>query len=77
MADHQWAQDTVDSQHPNHLGRQMQGALEEDAPELVDIFLRFVHIKNPILEIKVIREDARRIAENGFEWDARSCIVVS
>lgn len=59
--------------------RQYQGPgiREEHVPQLVDRFLQFVHSKNPILYIEQIREHARRIAEDGFGWDAPSCIVVS
>lgn len=53
------------------------GIREEHVPELVDRFLQFVHPKNPVLYIEQIREHARRIAEDGFGWDATSCIVVS
>lgn len=53
------------------------GIREEHVPQLVDRFLQFVHSKNPILYIEQIREHARRIAEDGFGWDAPSCIVVS
>lgn len=53
------------------------GIREEHVPQLVDRFLEFVHPKNPILYIEQIREHARRIAEDGFGWDATSCIVVS
>lgn len=76
IADHislQWAGDGRDL---GPLGLQSRGICEEEVPELVDRFLRFVHIKNPILETKLLREDARRFAENGFDWDARSCTVV-
>lgn len=62
-----------------HAARQHHGPgiREEHAPQLVDRFLQFVHPKNPILYIDQIREHARRIAEDGFGWDATSCIVVS
>lgn len=53
------------------------GIREEHVPQLVERFLQFVHPKNPILYIEQIREHARRIAEDGFGWDATSCIVVS
>lgn len=53
------------------------GIREEHVPQLVDRFLQLVHSKNPILYIEQIRDHARRIAEDGFSWDAPSCIVVS
>ncbi|KAH8801414.1 hypothetical protein F5884DRAFT_513774 [Xylogone sp. PMI_703] len=55
---------------------QKSGVREEDVPQLVDRFLQFVHPKNPILHIGQIREHARRVAEDGFGWDATSCIVL-
>lgn len=56
---------------------QKPGIREEDVPELVDRFLQFVHSKNPIFHIRQVRDHARMIAEDGFGWDAPSCMVVS
>lgn len=58
-----------------HLSQPSQGNLDQ-APQLVDNFLGNVHTKNPILDIKMIRASARRLAEDGPGWDAASCLVV-
>jgi hypothetical protein len=42
----------------------------------VESFLAYNHPKNPILEVKALRMDARTIAEHGPAWDGRSCLVV-
>lgn len=52
------------------------GINEEDAPELVNRFLQLVHSKNPIFNSQSILQDAKRFAENGFGWDASSCVMV-
>lgn len=49
---------------------------EEEIPDLVDQFLRHVHIKNPILDPKQLRADARKLTEYGVRWDGTSCVVV-
>ena len=56
-----------------HLGR---GVCEEDAVPLAQAFLEKVHIKNPILDPSVLMEVARKIAEEGYQWDERSCLVL-
>jgi hypothetical protein len=53
-----------------------RGIREEDVPRLLDRFLANVHIKNPILDTNYIIRVGKNIAENGFEWDAPSCLVV-
>jgi hypothetical protein len=52
--------------------------LDEMAPvQLVENFLAYVHIKNPILDVQSLRGYARRVSETGFLWDGISCLVVS
>jgi hypothetical protein len=65
-----------DSSMPTR-GHQRQGISEEDVPDLIDRYLHFVYPKNPIFYTREIREQARRIAEDGFDWDATSCLIVS
>ena len=60
-----------------HVKLPKRGICEEDIPGLVDRFLRLVHIKNPILDSKSIRQYAARVVESGLDWDAPSCVVVS
>jgi len=52
------------------------GVDEDNAPELVKAFLANVHIKNPILDTSDLTKWARFIAEHGFEWTSRSCLLV-
>jgi hypothetical protein len=69
------------------LGRTAEGELDagsglddfgEVAPiQLVENFLAYVHIKNPILDAQSLRVYARRVSEVGFLWDGPSCLVVS
>jgi hypothetical protein len=49
---------------------------EEDILPLIDRFLINVHIKNPVLDADDLIDSARKISENGFSWDATSCLVV-
>ena len=52
--------------------------LGEVAPiQLVENFLAYVHIKNPLLDAQSLRVYARRVSEVGFLWDGPSCLVVS
>lgn len=49
---------------------------ERDVQELVQDFLRNVHIKNPILDRAELLGMARIVAEDGFQWGAQSCLVL-
>ena len=49
---------------------------DEDAPLLVEYFLRHVHIKNPILDPNQVVSMAKDVAEDGFKWDGTSCLVL-
>ncbi|TVY45305.1 putative beta-glucosidase I, partial [Lachnellula occidentalis] len=51
------------------------GVQEEEIAGLVEDFLTFVHIKNPILHPDTLRSYARKVAENGPQWDSKSCLV--
>lgn len=44
---------------------------------LVRRFLSLVHVKNPILDPDTLLDYAHAVAEDGPQWDAPSCIVVS
>ncbi|PYH84782.1 hypothetical protein BO82DRAFT_389805 [Aspergillus uvarum CBS 121591] len=52
------------------------GTCDDDIPNLVIRFLRLVHIKNPILDSKSLRQFASSIAEHGLGWDSSSCLVL-
>ncbi|KAF2020421.1 hypothetical protein BU24DRAFT_338474 [Aaosphaeria arxii CBS 175.79] len=49
---------------------------EEQIPALIQIFLRHVHSKNPVLDAESLSLQARHISEEGIKWDAVSCLVV-
>lgn len=57
--------------------RSRAGGIDEDAiPELIQRFLKFAHIKNPVLDIESVLSCARQVSEEGIKWDAMSCMVV-
>lgn len=47
------------------------------ARQLLQRFIRHVHIYNPVLDIEKVQEDMRDTLFNGLEWDAKSCLLVS
>lgn len=53
-----------------------RGICEEDIPALIDRFLRNVHTKNPILDTDELRKMCRRVREDGFDWNAPSCLIL-
>jgi hypothetical protein len=55
----------------------LMGVELESCSNLLDNFFSRIHIKNPILDEKEIRQWAREISFNGIGWDSRSCLVVS
>jgi hypothetical protein len=44
---------------------------------LIGNFLENNHVKNPVLDVKSLRIDAREFVESGPLWDGRSCLIVS
>lgn len=50
---------------------------EESIIGLVERFLELVHIKNPILDVDMLRSYAQNVVEDGLRWDSASCLVVS
>ena len=69
------------SETPSEEGLQAGGDVNDLSNvtplKLVDDFLSYVHIKNPILDVNTLRGYARRVSEIGFEWNGPSCLVVS
>jgi hypothetical protein len=61
---------------PIRTSKPSRGVQEDDVMNLVNKFLRNVHIKNPVLEADDLKQKAKLIQENGFGWDATSCLVV-
>lgn len=68
---------------PDHLSLQAVdratavGDLEiESCSGLLDVFFNYVHITNPVLDEKLVRQWARDVCLNGISWSAQSCLVV-
>lgn len=72
-----------DNTTPNKCGIARQnassgpGVREEDVPQLIETFLLNVHVKNPIFDPEYLRKMAKAVVEDGFDWKASSCLVVS
>ncbi|KIN03086.1 hypothetical protein OIDMADRAFT_160650 [Oidiodendron maius Zn] len=64
------------SSDPIRMSTPGRGVQEDDVLRLIDKFLVNVHIKNPILDVGDLKRKARFIVENGFGWDAASCLVL-
>ncbi|KAK9234142.1 hypothetical protein V1525DRAFT_391744 [Lipomyces kononenkoae] len=43
---------------------------------LIEQFLEYVHVKNPVLNIAFLRSSAQIVTERGIDWDGRSCLVL-
>ncbi len=53
------------------------GELEvESCRRLLEVFFKHVHIKNPVLDEKLVRQWTRDVCLNGIAWNAQSCLVV-
>ncbi|KAE9373064.1 hypothetical protein N431DRAFT_336998 [Stipitochalara longipes BDJ] len=52
------------------------GIKERSVKDLVENFLAYVHIKNPILDVETLRIHAKRLFEDGPGWDGMSCLVL-
>lgn len=46
-------------------------------PGLVDSFLRNVHTKNPVLNVRELLRSAQSAAQHGIGWDAKSCLLLT
>lgn len=53
------------------------GIIEDDIPRLVQRFVDYVHIKNPVLDIEILGFYTQNLMEYGIGWDPASCLVVS
>ena len=69
----------LESLSPQSWGKGLAGTNFEldSCSKLLDYFFTRIHIKNPVLDEKEIRQWTRDISFNGIGWDARSCLVVS
>lgn len=45
-------------------------------PALVDAFLRNVHTKNPVLDVRALLRSAQHAAQHGVGWDSKSCLLL-
>lgn len=61
---------------PSFVRSSAGGIREENTLALIEDFLRNVHTKNPILDPTELLEMGRTVAEEGFGWDDRSCLVL-
>ncbi|KAI1038699.1 hypothetical protein LB503_007758 [Fusarium chuoi] len=53
-----------------------RGVQEEDFIPLSKRFLAYVHVKNPILDVKDYKKKVREAVENSPQWDGASCLVL-
>lgn len=53
------------------------GVVEEDIPRLVQRFVEFVHLKNPVVDVDTLWAYTHQIVEDGVDWSPASCLVVS
>ncbi|KAI1455206.1 hypothetical protein F4805DRAFT_285703 [Annulohypoxylon moriforme] len=56
----------------HHSPKQESGRISK----LCDDFLRFIHIKHPIIEVQELRQYAREADEHGPAWDGPGCLVL-
>ncbi|CAG9978427.1 unnamed protein product [Clonostachys byssicola] len=67
-----YGNDNRDQRH-----RPTRVSIREDAiPGLVEKFLLYVHIKNPVLDHDKLRKYAKTVREEGPGWDGKSCLVL-
>ncbi|KAJ5715703.1 uncharacterized protein N7483_012884 [Penicillium malachiteum] len=45
-------------------------------PQLINSFLRNVHVRSPILDPPRLRNSAKNLVENGLDWDGETCQVL-
>ena len=73
--------ESEDSEDGPHLKGQNQrskaaGVVEEDIPRLVQRFVEFVHLKNPVVDVDTLWSYTHQIVEDGIDWSPSSCLVV-
>lgn len=49
---------------------------EGEVPNLIQLFLQNVHVKNPVLDPIDLKQWASAVAEHGFGWGSKSCLLV-
>jgi len=62
----------------NEAQRHDKGILDgSEVVELVKLFTVKIYPRAPILDIRDLQQDAAEISESGWQWDPKSCKVVS
>jgi Fungal Zn(2)-Cys(6) binuclear cluster domain len=61
----------------SNKGASMMNLESEWINRLVENFLTHNHVKNPILDVDLLRSYARDFGETGPQWDEKSCLMVS
>ncbi|KAF7514852.1 hypothetical protein G7054_g14946 [Neopestalotiopsis clavispora] len=70
-----------DSETPWQAGLQTQStAILADEPQemhkLVDRYFEYVHVKNPVLSERLVRQAVSSVAFNGIDWSSHSCLAL-
>jgi hypothetical protein len=63
-----------DDQNTN---KRSAGIVEGDIPRLVQRFVEFVHLKNPVIDVETLWSYTHHVVEDGIDWSPPSCLVVS
>lgn len=53
------------------------GFVDKDIQRLVQRFVEFVHVKNPVVDVETLWSYANQVVEDGIDWTPPSCLVVS
>lgn len=62
---------------PRQSSSEIPDIRQEDVPQLVEAFLLNVHVKNPIFDPNYLRSMAKAVVDEGFGWEASSCLVLT
>lgn len=65
----------VDSGEPIQLSDTLPSTASSYLKGLVDNYIVIVHIKNPMLDLNTLHNHVVHVAENGFDWSTRACLV--
>ncbi|KAF4442232.1 vegetative cell wall protein gp1 [Fusarium austroafricanum] len=68
--------DAEESRSDVRTGSLGKGVQEDDFISLSKRFLAYVHVKNPILDVKDYKIRVKHAAEHGLSWDGPSCLVL-
>ena len=61
----------------NNMGSTLLHLNSDTLNDLITNFLENNHIKNPILDVQALYNDASESAKSGPGWDGKSCLIVS